>query len=48
VDDGDEKGKAGYFINPLQFARIERATRLLIVNVCQKGRASVRAQRRFM
>jgi len=32
LDDGDEKGKVGYFINPLQFARIERATHLLIVN----------------
>jgi len=32
LDDGDEKGKAGYLINPLQFARIERATRLLVVN----------------
>ncbi|HEY0467005.1 MAG TPA: hypothetical protein VGC79_22540, partial [Polyangiaceae bacterium] len=32
LDDGDEKGTAGYLINPLQFARIERATRLLVVN----------------
>jgi hypothetical protein len=32
LDDRDEKGKAGYFINPLQFAQIERANRLLIVN----------------
>jgi hypothetical protein len=34
LDDGDEKGKAGCFINPLQFAQIERAKRLLVVN-CQ-------------
>ena len=32
LDDRDEKGKAGYFINPLQFARIELGKRLLVVN----------------
>jgi hypothetical protein len=32
LDDRDEKGKAGYFINPLQFAQIDRAKRLLVVN----------------
>jgi|GEM_PF-2411885 len=32
LDEGDEKATAGYFINPLQFARIERATRLLVIN----------------
>ncbi|HEY1537250.1 MAG TPA: hypothetical protein VGF76_24685 [Polyangiaceae bacterium] len=32
LDDRDEKGRAGYFINPLQFAQIERADRMLVVN----------------
>ena len=34
LDDGGEKGKAGCSINPLQFAQIERAKRLLVVT-CQ-------------
>jgi hypothetical protein len=32
LDDRDDKGRADYFINPLQFAQIERAKRLLVVN----------------
>lgn len=32
LDDRDEKGGAGHFINPLQFAQIEAAKRLLVVN----------------
>ena len=32
LDDRGQKGEASYFINPLQFAQIERANRLLVVN----------------